>query len=35
VLRHSGTSHFSPIRMSGAQASALLFDLSHEFRIAA
>jgi len=35
VLRHSGTSQFSPIRMSGAQASALLFDLSHEFRIAA
>jgi hypothetical protein len=35
VLRHSGTSHFAPIRMTGAQASALLFDLSHEFRIAA
>ena len=35
VLRHSGTAEFRPIQMSGAQASALLFDLSHEFRLAA
>lgn len=35
VLRHSGTSNFTPLEMTGGQASALLYDLSHEFRIAA
>jgi len=35
VLRHSGTADFTPLRMTGGQASALLYDLSHEFRIAA
>jgi len=35
VLRHSGTSQFTPLQMTGTQASALLFDLAHEFRVAA
>jgi hypothetical protein len=32
ILRHSGTADFSPLQMSGAQASALLVDLGRDTR---
>lgn len=35
VLRHSGSSVFAPLQMSGAQASALLQALAHATRQAA
>jgi hypothetical protein len=35
VLRHSGTTEFAPLQMTGAQATALLVELGHDTRLVA